>query len=123
MDASPAPRPGLKKIARAIAILALVLAVLAGSLGAWLLYTASGLEWVVTRIGKAAGPVLALEGVSGTLSGGMTVRRARVALEDGTSAEARELLVRLSPASLLTGSFESIHRREPSRTPRRHHSK
>ena len=101
MDESPVPRRGLKKMLRVIAILSIILAVLVGATGAWLLYTGSGLEWAVTRIRQAAGPALVLEGMSGTLSGGMTVRRAHFALDDGTTVEARELVLRLSPASLL----------------------
>jgi translocation and assembly module TamB len=86
---------------RATALAVLIAAATLGGAAAWLLYTAPGFAWSVARLGQVAGAALVLEEARGTLSGGMTVRRLSYALEDGTKIEARDLALRLSPASLL----------------------
>ena len=98
------PSPPLRRssgLLRALAVATLVAVVGLGSAAAWLFYTASGFGWAIARLGSAAGPSLVVESTRGTLSGGITASRIRYALEDGTTIEARDVALRVSPASLL----------------------
>ncbi len=89
----------MKRALRVFFALVLVAAIGIGGGAAWLLYSEGGFAWVLARLQRSAGGALDLAGARGSLAGGIEIARIRYSHE-GTTVEARNVTVRLSPPSL-----------------------
>lgn len=66
----------------------------------WLLYTQAGLVWAAAQLERLAGGALVLEHARGVLSREVLIDRI-VYLQEGTTIEARDVALRVSPLSLV----------------------
>jgi translocation and assembly module TamB len=88
-----------RRLLLSLAALVVVAAAAAGAAATWLLYTEAGLTWAAARLERSAGGALVLENARGALSREVLVSRIRYS-EGGTTVEARDVALRVSPLSL-----------------------
>jgi translocation and assembly module TamB len=82
-----------------LAALTAIAAAAAAGAATWLLYTEAGLAWAAAQIQRATDGALVLENARGVLSREALVSRILYS-EGGTTVEARDVALRLSPLSL-----------------------
>jgi translocation and assembly module TamB len=93
-------RPGPIRLALRLTLLtALIAAVSAAGLAAWLLYSEGGFAWALARLQRSVGSGLEMTDARGSLAGGIEIARIRY-VHEGTTVEARKVTIRLSPPSL-----------------------